>query len=293
MRDRRVQRIQLVLHEELPVRMLHHPVTHRHDLDLAFGRPVAHVVEGDSSVAQEFFQTRARRRRDWRTRSRGRLSTRGARLMEQSGFAEFMPRPFVALRQRDALDPAVEMKTPGVIGTHETRSRVARRGAAQLHPAVRAAIVKHVDAAGPVTDHDHRLTSYLKSVEIAGCLDLRLVSAIHPDFLEDFLDLVIEYFLIRINGAVNAIRLNQLSDRPHSLSPLSNSDGFQQNACSRIRSSAAIQILPRPDDLRTYILPVSKAARPRALTIHEGFAEGMASEPNKMPNATLLSNLTG
>ena len=36
-RHRRVQGVELVFHEELPVRLLHHPVAHRHHLDLAFG----------------------------------------------------------------------------------------------------------------------------------------------------------------------------------------------------------------------------------------------------------------
>ena len=58
-RDRRMQRVELVLHEELPVRLLDHAVADRHDLDLADRRAVAHVVEGDLRVAEELQQRRA------------------------------------------------------------------------------------------------------------------------------------------------------------------------------------------------------------------------------------------
>jgi hypothetical protein len=51
--DRRMQRIELVLHEELPVRVLHHAVADRHHLDLAERRAVAHVVERDLRLAEE------------------------------------------------------------------------------------------------------------------------------------------------------------------------------------------------------------------------------------------------
>jgi hypothetical protein len=46
------------------------------------------------------------------------------------------------------------------------------------------------------------------------------VSAVHPDFFEDLLDLSIENLLIRVDRPVYAIRLNQLCDRPHSLTSL-------------------------------------------------------------------------
>ena len=58
-RDRRVQRIELVLHEELPVRVLHDAVADRHHLDLADRRAVAHVVEGDARFAEKLRQRRA------------------------------------------------------------------------------------------------------------------------------------------------------------------------------------------------------------------------------------------
>ena len=46
-RHRRMQRVELVLEENLPVRLLDHAKAGRHDLDLALRRAVAHVVEGD------------------------------------------------------------------------------------------------------------------------------------------------------------------------------------------------------------------------------------------------------
>ena len=122
----------------------------------------------------------------------------------------------VTVRQRNASNGAVEMKAPRVIGADETRSRVARHRPAQLDAAVRTAVVEYVDAPLPVAHHDHRLSSDLHGVIITRRLDLRFVTAIHPHRLEDLLDFPVEDLLIRVHRAVNAIRLNQFGDRPHS-----------------------------------------------------------------------------
>ena len=55
MHHRRVKRVDLVLHEELPVGVLDDAVTVRHHLDLALRRPVAHVVERHDGFTQKVF----------------------------------------------------------------------------------------------------------------------------------------------------------------------------------------------------------------------------------------------
>jgi hypothetical protein len=51
-----MQRVELVLEEDLPVRVLDDAEAVRHHLDLALGRAVAHVVESHYGFAQEVFQ---------------------------------------------------------------------------------------------------------------------------------------------------------------------------------------------------------------------------------------------
>ena len=220
-----------------------------HDLDLAFRRAVAHIVERDARIAQEFREGRpvAREAREHETAVRS--DPRGA-LHGAVGVRRLHARAFVSLRQRNASNGAVEMKAPGVIGADETRSRVARHRPAQLDAAVRTAVVEHMDAPLPVPHHDHRLASDLHGVIIARRLDLRFVPAIDPHLLEDLLDLPIEDFLIRVDGAVNAIRLNQLADRPHSLPPVVVTVIVSMIACC---SGAAIRILPSRDTLCAYL----------------------------------------
>jgi len=58
MRDRGVQRVELVLHKELPVGVLDNAVTNRHDLDLAHRRAIAHIVEGYARFAEKLSQRR-------------------------------------------------------------------------------------------------------------------------------------------------------------------------------------------------------------------------------------------
>src|SRR5437879_6876469 len=59
MRDRGVQGVELVLEEDLPVRVLDHAEAVRNDLDLAFGRAVADVVESDLRAPEKLDQPRA------------------------------------------------------------------------------------------------------------------------------------------------------------------------------------------------------------------------------------------
>src|SRR5450631_784569 len=137
MRDRRVQGIQLVLHEEFPVRMLNDAMTDRHDLDLPFRRPVAHVVEGNARIAEKFRESGTVARKTRKHEAAVDFDP-GRALHGAIGIRRVHSRPFISLRKRYPSNAAVEMKTPGVIRTNETRPRVSRHGAAKFHAAMRA-----------------------------------------------------------------------------------------------------------------------------------------------------------
>src|ERR1700722_3604201 len=119
MRDRRVQRVQLVLHEEFPVRMLNDAVTHRDDLDFALRRAVAHVIEGDARIAQKFRERRTLACETCEYEAAVTLDPGGA-LHRAIRVRRVHPRPFIPLRQWYSSDAAVEVKAPRVVRAHKT-----------------------------------------------------------------------------------------------------------------------------------------------------------------------------
>ena len=210
-RDRRVQRVELVLHEELPVRLLDHAVAHRHDLDLAHRRAVAHVVERDLGLAEELQQRRAVGRQAGEHEAAIAVDPRRA-LQVAVGVALVHARALVALGQRDRADLAVEVVAPRVVAADERVAGVALQVAHQLHAAVRAAVVQHVNAAVGVAHHHHRLAADVHRDVVAGVRDLRLVAAVDPHTLEDALHLAVEDLLVGVHALVHAVRLDTARD---------------------------------------------------------------------------------
>ena len=208
-RDRRVQRIELVFHEEFPVRVLDHAVAHRHHLDLAFRRAVAHVVEGDPGFTEKLGQRWAGRRQAGEHEAAVAVHPRRG-LHREFRVVAGHARALVTLGQRNALHLAVEVKAPGVVGADEGAAGIALEVAAQLHAAVRAAVVQHPHLHVLAAHHDHRLAADGHGRVVAGLFHLRLVAAIDPDLLEDVLDLALENVRVGIDQAVHAVGLDEL-----------------------------------------------------------------------------------
>jgi hypothetical protein len=84
---------------------------------------------------------------------------------------------------------------------------------------VGTAVVENVNPAIVTADHDQRLAPDLNTVEIAGVLDLGLVTAIDPHLLEDAFHLEVEYRGVGVHAAMNAIGLDEISERGHGGTP--------------------------------------------------------------------------
>ena len=210
-RDRRVQRIELVLHEELPVRVLDHAVADRHDLDLAERRAVAHVVEGDLRFAEEFDERRA-----FGGEAREHEAAVGIdacrALHAAVGVVARHPRAFVALGERDRAHRAVEVEAPRVVRADEGAAGVPLQVADQLRAAVRAAVVEHVHLAVLTAHHDHRLAADLHGVVVAGLRHLRLVAAVDPDAFPDLLHLDVEDLPVGVDRLVDTVGFDKCAD---------------------------------------------------------------------------------
>ncbi len=166
-RHRRMERVELVLHEELPVRVLHDAVADRHDLDLAERRAVAHVVEGDLGLAEELGERRSFVDEAREDEAAVAVDAGGA-LHAAVGVVAGHPRALVALGERDRAHAAVEVEAPGVVRADEGAAGVALEVADDLHAAVRAAVVEHLHAHVGLADHDHRLAPDRHRVVVAG-----------------------------------------------------------------------------------------------------------------------------
>ena len=159
-----------------------------HHLDLADRRAVAHVVEGDLGVAEELQQRRPVGGEAGEDEAAVAVDPRRA-LDVAVGVRLVHRRALVAARQRDGAHLAVEVEAPGVVRADEGAAGVALQVADELHAAVRAAVVQHVDGAVGGAHHHHRLAADRHRVVVAGVRDLRLVAAVDPDLLEDVLHL--------------------------------------------------------------------------------------------------------
>ena len=210
-RDRRMERIELVLHEELPVRVLHHAVADRHHLDFADGRAVAHVVEGNAGLAQKLRQRRTFAGQTGEDEAAVTVHPR-RRLDAAVRVVAGHPGSLVPLGQRNGAHLAIEVETPGVVGTDEGGAGVAAQVAHQLDAAVRAAVVQDLDAAVALAHHDHRLAPDRHRVVVARRRHLRLVAAVNPGPLPDLFHFGVENRLVRVHALVHAIGVDELLD---------------------------------------------------------------------------------
>src|ERR1700692_1897449 len=117
MRDRRMQSIELVFHEEFPVRMLNDAVAHGNDLDLAQRRAIAHVVESDLRAAEKLEERRSLCGKTREHESPVAIDARSS-LHRAVRIVRGHAGSVVAARQRYPFDTAVEMKRPRVIRTN-------------------------------------------------------------------------------------------------------------------------------------------------------------------------------
>ena len=104
----------------------------------------------------------------------------------------------------------VQVKTPRVVGAHKARTGVAAVRAAQLHTAVRAAVVKHPDGLIAVAHHHHGLAANVQRVVIAQRLDLGLVATVDPGFFKHVFHFQVKQGLVGVHAAVHAVGLNQM-----------------------------------------------------------------------------------
>jgi hypothetical protein len=204
-----VQRVELVLHEELPVRLLDHAVADGHDLHLADRRAVAHVVEGHLGVAEEFEQRRTFARQAREDEAAVAVDARHA-LHPAVRVVACHVRAFVALGQRDRAHAAVEVEAPRVVRAHEGAAGVSALVADDLHAAVRAPVEEHLHAAVVLSHHQERLAADGDGVVVARRLHLRFVAAIHPHTLEDAVHLEVEDRGVGVDALVHPIRFDEL-----------------------------------------------------------------------------------
>src|SRR5216684_1451231 len=135
-----MQRVELVLEEDLPVGVLDDTETVGHDLHLALGGAVAHVVEGDTRGAEELGERRAilgeAREHEAAVALDARCLLHAAigivRAEAGAGVARF--------HHRDLAQPAVVVEGPGVVRAAEELAGVAVPVAAHEIPPVRAAV---------------------------------------------------------------------------------------------------------------------------------------------------------
>ncbi len=181
----------------------------RHDLDLACGSAVAHVVERDARGAEELGERRTVFREareheaaialDARRFLHAAVGIVGAEA--GAGVARF--------HHRDLAQPAVVVEGPGVVGAAEELAAVAVAVAHHHVAAMRAAVIEHVDAAVRAAHHQHRLAADLHLGVVAGLRHLRLVAAIDPDALVDALHLELEDIRVGVDLAAHAVGLDE------------------------------------------------------------------------------------
>ncbi len=208
MRHRGMQRVELVLEKDLPVRMLDHAEAGRHDLDLALGRAVAHVVERDARVAQEFVERRSIRGKAREDEAAVGIDPRGM-LHVGVGIVRAEPRSLIALGQREAFERPIGVELPGVIGAGEGLVDMAVAIAADHRAAMRAAVIEHMDLAVAVAHHHHRLAADLDGVIVARLRHLRFMPAIDPDLVEDVVHLHREDGGVAVERMMDAVRLDK------------------------------------------------------------------------------------
>jgi hypothetical protein len=119
---------------------------------------------------------------------------------------------FVGLLQRDRAQLAVEVKTPGVVRADQRAAGIALLIAKQLHTAMRAAVVQHVDLAVLAAHHGHWLAADLHRVVVARLGHLTLVSTVDPGLLENTVHFEVENRLIGVYAAMNPVGFDQLGD---------------------------------------------------------------------------------
>jgi hypothetical protein len=203
-----MQRVELVLHEELPVRVLDHAVADRDHLHLADRRAVAHVVECDLRVAEELGERRALGRQAREHEAPVAVDPcRG--LHAAVGVVGREPRAVVALHQRDRAHAPVEVEGPRVVRADERLPGVALLVAAELDAAVRAAVVEHADRAVLVAHHHHRLAADLQGPVVADVRHLRRVAAVDPGLLPDVRHLELEEGGVGVDAAVDAVGFDE------------------------------------------------------------------------------------
>ena len=210
-RHRRVQRVELVLQEDLPVRLLDHAEAGRHHLDLALRRAVAHVVEGDLGRPEPLDERRPVGRQARKHEAAVGIDAR-CRLHVAVGVARREARPLIALVERDRLAAAVGVELPGMVGADDALADIAAAVAVEHGAAMRAAVVEHAHRAVGMAHHDHRLAADLHRPVVADIRHLALVPDIGPHLVEDVLHLELENRRIGIDAAVNAIGLHRLGD---------------------------------------------------------------------------------
>ena len=124
MSHRWVQRVELVLEENLPVRLLDHSEAGRHDLDLALRGPIAHVVEGDLGRPEPLDQRRPVVCQARKHEAAVGIDAR-CRLHVAAGVARREARPLIALVERDRLARAVGVELPGMVGADDALADIA------------------------------------------------------------------------------------------------------------------------------------------------------------------------
>jgi len=167
MRDRGMQGVELVLEEDLPVGVLDHAEAVRHDLDLALGRAVADVVEGDLRAPEELEQPRTVGGEAGEHEAAVVLHARCALHVAVGIVAGPTGAGVAGLHHRDGAQLAVVVESPGMVGAAEEFARIAAPVAAHHRAPVRATIVEHVHFAVLAAHHEHRLAADLRRVVIA------------------------------------------------------------------------------------------------------------------------------
>src|SRR5260370_2793123 len=208
---RGVQRVELVLQEDLPVRLLDHAEAGRHHLDLALRRAVAHVVEGDPGRPEPLAERRPVGRQAGKHEAAVGFYSRGS--LDVAVFvARREARALIALVERDRLAAAVGVELPGMVGADDALADIAASVAVEHGAAMRAAVVEHAHRAVGMADHDHRLAADLPRPVVADSRHLALVPDIGPDLVEEALHLELENRRLGIDAVVNPIRLHRLGD---------------------------------------------------------------------------------
>ncbi len=209
-RHRGMQGVELVLQEDLPVRVLNHAEAVGHHFHLALRRAVAHVVEGNPRFTQELLQRRpvlgqAREHEAAVPLHAGRrldVAVRVVAAPARAGVAR--------LHHRDVAQAAIVVEGPGVVGATKELAGVAEAVPTYHRAAVRAAVVEHPHRTVGAAHHHHRLPADLHGVVVARLGYLRLVSAVDPHALVDALHLQLEDVRIGVDLLAHPVGLDEL-----------------------------------------------------------------------------------